>query len=195
MKAGFTVGRKEGPVMLSVLDTVPNGFVQVGRRFLSRHLWPPHVIVLISFSPSSHLLHLSHGQITGATKISIQKPSLSPTTESTVKATSTHKSENDDEHDQKIETWERDVRDSEEQIHSIGGLNEALSSLRELVLFSLVNPQAFSRFSMDPPKGKQRFPFFFVEFLSGTRMGCQNRTASLSEINYVNIHRLVVKGT
>ncbi len=125
------------------------------------------MIVLISFSPPSHSLCLSHGQITGATKISIQRPSLSPTPESTVKATSTHKSQNDDEHDQKIETWERDVRDSEEQIHSIGGLKEALSSLRELVLFSLVNPQAFSRFSMDPPKGKQGFLVFLLNLIRG----------------------------
>jgi ATP-dependent 26S proteasome regulatory subunit len=38
-------------------------------------------------------------------------------------------------------------------IESIGGLKGGLASLRELVYFSLVAPEALQRFSIEPPKG------------------------------------------
>lgn len=43
-------------------------------------------------------------------------------------------------------------------IDSIGGLKGGLASLRELVYFSLVAPEALKRFSIEPPKGTLAAP-------------------------------------
>jgi len=60
------------------------------------------------------------------------------------------------------------------EVDSIGGMKAALKSLRELVYFSLVAPEAFQRFSIDPPRGELHSILLSVNQLTSGSFFCKD---------------------
>lgn len=128
VKSDFTVGSANGPFHFRVGSTVPEAaFVQI-HSSTKMSLVTEHAA-----SPLELGLH---------TQRALQSKQTQTTTD-----------ESEDEAPTGETSREKQDKGKGGAIDSIGGLKGGLASLRELVYFSLVAPEALKRFSIEPPKG------------------------------------------
>jgi ATP-dependent 26S proteasome regulatory subunit len=133
VKSDFTVGSANGPFHFRVGSTVPEAaFVQI-HSSTKMSLVTEHAA-----SPLELGLH---------TQRVLQSKQTQTTTD-----------ESEDEAPTGETSRKKQDKGKGGAIDSIGGLKGGLASLRELVYFSLVAPEALKRFSIEPPKGTLAAP-------------------------------------